>query len=380
MVSHDAFSYLDRFGLKVEGIAGLSPDAEPTPADLARLQELIDDDGITTVFSERLVSPRLSQTLADDMGITTAVLDPIEGLSDETADEDYLSLMRENLAALEEANGCLPAHDQQSHRCMLTDGAVAIGGRPVLRGIDLTVESGEFVALMGANGSGKSTLVRALTGLLPLTAGSLELFGTPFDQFDDWRRDRLRPPARRRRLRRTGLGVGGRGVRPAHPPPAASGRSRRPTARAIDEALAVVGLADRARDGVSTLSGGQQQRTLIARALAGEPELFFLDEPTAGVDLPNQLTLADVAARSSRTRGATIVLVAHELGPLAAARRPRRGDARRTGRLRRRAARRPRRPRPGLRRAARAPSPPRAGPARPRAAGRSRRSSSSAVT
>ena len=58
------------------------------------------------MFSERLVSPRLSETLADDMGITTAVLDPIEGLSDETADEDYLSLMRENLAALEEANGC----------------------------------------------------------------------------------------------------------------------------------------------------------------------------------------------------------------------------------------------------------------------------------
>ncbi len=58
------------------------------------------------MFSERLVSPRLSQTLADDMGITTAVLDPIEGLSDETADEDYLSLMRENLSALELANGC----------------------------------------------------------------------------------------------------------------------------------------------------------------------------------------------------------------------------------------------------------------------------------
>ena len=106
VVSHDAFTYLDRFGLNVEGIAGLSPDAEPTPADLARLQQLIDKDGITTVFSERLVSPRLSQTLADDMGITTAVLDPIEGLSDETAHEDYLSLMRENLSALELANGC----------------------------------------------------------------------------------------------------------------------------------------------------------------------------------------------------------------------------------------------------------------------------------
>ena len=114
----------------------------------------------------------------------------------------------------------------------------------------------------------------------------------------------------------------------------------------------MVGLTDRARDGVSQLSGGQQQRTLIARALAGEPDLFFLDEPTAGVDLPNQLTLATSLSRL-KERGATIVLVAHELGPLARAGRPLGGDARRTGGLRRRAARRPRRPPPGVRRAAR---------------------------
>ncbi|MCY7396504.1 MAG: metal ABC transporter substrate-binding protein [Nocardioides sp.] len=106
VVSHDAFGYLGRYGLEIEPIAGLSPDAEPTPADLGRLQQVIDDDGITTVFSERLVSPALSESLAQDKGITTAILDPIEGLSDETADQDYLSLMRANLAALEEANGC----------------------------------------------------------------------------------------------------------------------------------------------------------------------------------------------------------------------------------------------------------------------------------
>ncbi|QIG42758.1 zinc ABC transporter substrate-binding protein [Nocardioides anomalus] len=106
VVSHDAFGYLAKYGLQIEGIAGLSPEAEPTPADLARLQDLIRSDGITTVFSERLVSPRLTAQLAKDMGITTEVLDPIEGLSDETSQEDYLSLMRENLAALEQANGC----------------------------------------------------------------------------------------------------------------------------------------------------------------------------------------------------------------------------------------------------------------------------------
>ena len=106
VVSHDAFGYLREYGLTIEPVAGLSPDSEPTAAALARLQRLIRSDGITTVFSERLVSPRLTQSLASDTGITTAILDPIEGLSDADSADDYLSLMRDNLAALELANGC----------------------------------------------------------------------------------------------------------------------------------------------------------------------------------------------------------------------------------------------------------------------------------
>ncbi|ABL81446.1 MULTISPECIES: metal ABC transporter ATP-binding protein [unclassified Nocardioides] len=197
----------------------------------------------------------------------------------------------------------------------LSGGAVAIAGRPILRGIDLTVPAGEFLALMGANGSGKSTLVRALTGLHPLAAGSLRLFGTAYDDFHDWRRVGYVPQR----------GSAASGVPASVWEVVASGRlTHRPLFRrlgrrdraAIVDALEVVGLADRAGDGVSTLSGGQQQRVLIARALAGEPELFFLDEPTAGVDLPNQQVLADSLATLSG-RGATVVLVAHELGPMA---------------------------------------------------------------
>ncbi|MGH3348408.1 MAG: metal ABC transporter substrate-binding protein [Nocardioides sp.] len=106
VVSHDAFGYLERYGVHLAPIAGLSPDAEPTPAVLGELSELIRAEGLTTVFSERLASQALADTLATDLGIRTAVLDPIEGLTDETADDDYLSLMRQNLAALQEANGC----------------------------------------------------------------------------------------------------------------------------------------------------------------------------------------------------------------------------------------------------------------------------------
>lgn len=107
VVSHDAFGYLGaRYGLEVAGVAGLTPDAEPTPAVLADLQDLIREDGITTVFSERLASPALTRSLADDAGVTTEVLDPLEGLTDQTADDDYLSLMERNLQVLRRANGC----------------------------------------------------------------------------------------------------------------------------------------------------------------------------------------------------------------------------------------------------------------------------------
>jgi zinc transport system substrate-binding protein len=106
VVSHDAFGYLERYGIHFEPIAGLTPGAEPTPADLGRLQELIREEGVTTVFSERLASPAMARTLAEDVGVQTAVLDPVEGLTDETSGSDYVALMEDNLAALQEAGGC----------------------------------------------------------------------------------------------------------------------------------------------------------------------------------------------------------------------------------------------------------------------------------
>lgn len=105
VVSHDAFGYLEKYDLHVDSLVGLSPDAEPSPAVVAELQELIRGEGITTVFSEPL-EPDLVAGLASDLDLITATLDPIEGLRDETSDEDYLSLMQSNLDALREANGC----------------------------------------------------------------------------------------------------------------------------------------------------------------------------------------------------------------------------------------------------------------------------------
>jgi zinc transport system ATP-binding protein len=196
----------------------------------------------------------------------------------------------------------------------IRDGGVELGGRPVLRGIDLVVEPGEVVVVLGANGSGKSTLVRTVTGLVPARHGEVRLFGTPLDRFRDWKRVGFVP-------QRSSASAG---VPASVWEVVAAGRlSRRrllaPLGRAdrvaVQAAIDAVGLTAKAHDGVSTLSAGQQQRALIARALAGQPELLVLDEPTAGVDIASQQAFAD-ALEALAARGATIVLVAHEIGPV----------------------------------------------------------------
>ncbi len=109
VTSHAAFGYLaDAYGLEQIALTGLSPEAEPSARDLEKLIATVEHSGATTVFFETLVSPKLAETVAREAGIQTAVLDPLEGLSEEAVDDgaDYFSVMRENLRALREALGC----------------------------------------------------------------------------------------------------------------------------------------------------------------------------------------------------------------------------------------------------------------------------------
>ncbi|MER7109694.1 metal ABC transporter ATP-binding protein [Streptomyces sp. NPDC000229] len=189
----------------------------------------------------------------------------------------------------------------------------SLGSRPVLRGIDLTVHGGEVVALLGANGSGKSTAVRSVIGQVPLTSGSVSLFGTELKRFRAWSRIGYVP---QRTTAASGVPATVREV-------VSSGRLSRTRLKwpsradkaAVERAIELVGLADRAKDSVSALSGGQHQRVLIARALAAEPDLLIMDEPMAGVDLASQEILASTL-REQVAGGATVLLVLHELGPL----------------------------------------------------------------
>jgi zinc transport system substrate-binding protein len=109
VTAHEAFGYLaSRYGLRQEGVAGLSPDAEPDAQRLGHLADLVKRLGATTVFTETLVSPRIADTLARETGVTTATLNPLEGLTDKEISHgaNYVTVMDQNLAKLRRALGC----------------------------------------------------------------------------------------------------------------------------------------------------------------------------------------------------------------------------------------------------------------------------------
>jgi zinc transport system ATP-binding protein len=193
------------------------------------------------------------------------------------------------------------------------DLTVELGGLPVLRGVSLSVKVGEAVALMGGNGSGKSTLVRTLLGLLPHQRGAIRLFDSPLGGFRQWSRVGYVP-------QRSVAMLGGSKVKEV----VAAGRLarrrpfrplRRQDHKAIHDAIALVGLSEQLNSDIAALSGGQQQRVLVARALAGQPDLLVLDEPTSGVDLEHQRVLAEVLAELL-SAGTAVLVVLHDVGAL----------------------------------------------------------------
>ena len=204
---------------------------------------------------------------------------------------------------------------------------------PCCAGSTSPSRAGEAVALLGGNGSGKSTLVRTLIGLVPVAARLGRAVRPAAASASGLVAGRVRPAALHRRPER-GEGQGGRRLRPAGPPDPLRAAASPRTGRPSPDALGAVGLADRAGDRDARLSGGQQQRVLIARALAGEPDLLVLDEPTAGVDLEHQQVLAAVLDRPDRRRhgGAGRAARGRRRWP---ADRPRRGAPRGPGRPRR---------------------------------------------
>jgi zinc transport system ATP-binding protein len=182
-------------------------------------------------------------------------------------------------------------------------------GRPVLNGVNLAIPAGDFVSVVGPNGSGKTTLLKLALGLLRPTAGAVTVFGE-------------RPERARKRI---GYVPQHAQLDPLFPVSALDvvlmgrlglgpslGPWRRRDQDAARAALAEVGLSEHADRHFAALSGGQKQRTLIARSLAGEPELLLLDEPTAGLDALIEEGFFRLLEELNRRL--TIVMVSHDLG------------------------------------------------------------------
>jgi zinc transport system ATP-binding protein len=188
-------------------------------------------------------------------------------------------------------------------------------GQEVLSAVNVRVEQGEFVAIAGPNGGGKTTLVRIALGLVEPTAGETFLFGERARRFS--RRETLGYLAQRSRLG-TEAPATVREVVAAGRLAATGilGPLRRRDRAIVDEAIARVGLGGLERRPLATLSGGQQQRAFIAKALAAEPSLLVLDEPTAGVDVDAQEALASLLAALHQDLRVTILYVSHEFGAI----------------------------------------------------------------
>ena len=202
---------------------------------------------------------------------------------------------------------------------VLRDAAVRRGGAPVWEHVDVRVGAGEFAAVLGPNGAGKSTMVKVLLGLIPLSAGEVEVLGRPpgaaaADIGYLPQRRSFDPALRIRGIDVVRLGLDGDrwGVPLPWRRRTAAGREAE---RRVAEVIDLVGAAAYAHRPIGAVSGGEQQRLLIAQALVGRPQLLLLDEPLDSLDLPNQAAVAGLLGAIC-AQGVTVVLVAHDVNPI----------------------------------------------------------------
>ena len=216
------------------------------------------------------------------------------------------------------AGGAVLAPDVREDCALRFERAAArVGGQTIWSDVSLTVASGEFVALLGPNGAGKSTLIKAILGLLPLSAGTAMVLGETPGQARARigylpQRHNFEAGTRIRGIDLVQLGLDG--ARWGIPLPGLPRRAE--SARRVAEVLELVSATAYARKPIGELSGGEQQRLLIAQALVRSPELLLLDEPLDSLDLPNQAAVASLVRRICEQEGIAVLLVAHDINPI----------------------------------------------------------------
>jgi len=194
----------------------------------------------------------------------------------------------------------------------LRGAALRVRGRTLFAGLDLTIEPGEFVAVLGPNGSGKTSLFRAVLGLERLAAGSVTLLGEPIHRGD--RRIGYVPqqriwPRGMPMLGKDVVTLGRTGSRFGLPIASKADRA------AVTKAIWQVRAESLANRPVGDLSGGEQQRIRIAQAIVDEPRLLLLDEPLSSLDLKNQADVVELVD-AQRAQGTAVLFIAHDVNPI----------------------------------------------------------------
>ena len=198
--------------------------------------------------------------------------------------------------------------------------AVVVGGRTIWSEVSLQVRAGQFVAVLGPNGVGKSTLLKAVLGLVPLSAGRVQVLGARPGRGNAAigylpQRRAFDPATRVRGVDIVRLGLDG--DRWGTPVPAwLGGRKAREAGDRVREVIALVGAAGYAERPIGQCSGGEQQRLLIAQALIRRPELLVLDEPLDSLDVTNQASVSALIQQVCRSQGVAVLLVAHDVNPI----------------------------------------------------------------
>lgn len=190
---------------------------------------------------------------------------------------------------------------------------LALGGRTILKDISLAIGAGEFVGVLGPNGAGKTTLMRALLGLIPVSAGNLRVLGEAASRGNPaiGYVPQFRSQAAQTALRGWDfVAAASDGHRWGLPLPS---RRRR---QMVDDAIALVGADKLADRPINALSGGERQRLLLAQALLGEPRLLLLDEPLISLDPHHQKAVVDLVREVQQRLGIAVLFSAHELNPL----------------------------------------------------------------
>lgn len=196
----------------------------------------------------------------------------------------------------------------------------AIGGRVIWNEVTISVRAGQFVAVLGPNGVGKSTLLKAVLGLIPVTAGEICVLGGKPGRRNERigylpQRRAFDPSVRIRGVDIVRLGLDGDRWGVPLPARLLGARGRRTLDR-VREVIDLVGAADYADRPIGQCSGGEQQRLLIAQALIRRPELLVLDEPLDSLDVTNQASVSALIQNVCRSQDVAVLMVAHDVNPI----------------------------------------------------------------